>query len=311
MDLKQLRALLAVAESGSVTKAAELLNVVQPAVSRQLKLLEESVGAPLFARERHGMELTDAGRTLVERARRALRELEQAKAEIKPISGVVSGIVNLGMPGSTCDLIAGDLVAIVKSQFPLIHMRLYSGYREHLKHWLDIGELDVAILNDPKASPLMELQPVLEERLYLVGRPETGLLLDQPQPISVLRSTPLILPTAPNGLRSTVEYACATANIPLDIVAETNSMYLQKTLAMQGLGCTILPSASISSDVARGLLAAAPMTQPDLLRRLAIGLPTTRTTSIAANCVIKLMLAHIKACVNDGRWQGATLQEQG
>ena len=82
MDLKQLRAFLTVADTGNVTRAAAVLNLVQPAVSRQIQLLEESVGAALFERERHGMVLTTAGKSLVGYARRALLELDRARAEI-------------------------------------------------------------------------------------------------------------------------------------------------------------------------------------------------------------------------------------
>ena len=82
MDFKQLRALVTVAETGNVTRAAELLHIVQPAVSRQLRLLEEDVGTVLFERGRHGMELTDAGRTLVEYARRVLDEMVREAEEL-------------------------------------------------------------------------------------------------------------------------------------------------------------------------------------------------------------------------------------
>ena len=82
MDFKQLRAFMTIADTGNVTRAAELLNLVQPAVTRQLRLLEEDVGAELFQRERHGMVLNKAGKALLVYARRAMLELERARAEI-------------------------------------------------------------------------------------------------------------------------------------------------------------------------------------------------------------------------------------
>jgi LysR family transcriptional regulator, nitrogen assimilation regulatory protein len=84
MDLKHLTALVTVSDAGSVTKAARLLHVVQPAVSRYIRALEDEVGVPLFERTRQGMTLTPAGEILAERARRALLELERARAEIRP-----------------------------------------------------------------------------------------------------------------------------------------------------------------------------------------------------------------------------------
>ena len=103
MDVRQLAALVAVAETGSVTRAAEVLRLVQPAVSRQIKLLEDELGAPLFERTRHGMALTDDGRILLEHARRALSELERARAEIRPASGELRGLVTLGLSPSIAE----------------------------------------------------------------------------------------------------------------------------------------------------------------------------------------------------------------
>ena len=103
MDVRQLAALVAVAETGSVTRAAEVLHLVQPAVSRQIKLLEDELGAPLFERTRHGMALTDDGRILLQHARRALSELERARAEIRPASGELRGLVTLGLSPSIAE----------------------------------------------------------------------------------------------------------------------------------------------------------------------------------------------------------------
>src|ERR1700751_4496540 len=97
MDLRQLTALVTVAEVGSVTKAAELLHLVQPAVTRQIRSLEQELGVPLFERTRQGMHLTDAGAVMVDRARRALRELGRARAEIQPTPGVIAGSVSVGL----------------------------------------------------------------------------------------------------------------------------------------------------------------------------------------------------------------------
>ena len=109
MDFKQLRAFLTIVETGSVTRASEVLHIVQPAVSRQLRLLEEDLGTPLFHRGRHGMEPTEAGTILIDRARRVLRELDQARDEIRPEPGALTGLVSVGLLPSTSDLLAASL----------------------------------------------------------------------------------------------------------------------------------------------------------------------------------------------------------
>ena len=109
--MKQLKALVTVVEVGSVTRAAELLHLVQPAVTRQIRALEQEFGVPLFERTRQGMRPTAAGISLADRARRALTELDRARAELAPSPGAVTGIVSVGLLESTADLLAEPLVS--------------------------------------------------------------------------------------------------------------------------------------------------------------------------------------------------------
>ena len=118
MDVKQLKALVTVVETGSVTRAGELLHLVQPAITRQIRSLERELGVALFERTRHGMRPTAAGLSLAERARRALTELDRARAELSPVPGVLAGIVTVGLLESTAELLAGPLVSAVRSEHP-------------------------------------------------------------------------------------------------------------------------------------------------------------------------------------------------
>ena len=115
MEFKQLRTFVTVAETHNVTRAAALLNIVQPAVSRQLRLLEEELGVALFERGRQGMKLTDSGKRLLEYAHRVLHEVDRARAEIRPGDGDVSGIVTVGLLPSTCDVLSGALVSALRA----------------------------------------------------------------------------------------------------------------------------------------------------------------------------------------------------
>ncbi|GAB3626888.1 LysR family transcriptional regulator [Pandoraea terrae] len=304
MDIKQLRALLTIAETGSVTKAATLLHIVQPAVSRQLALLEEDVGTELFSRGRYGMKLTEAGEIFVEYARRALAELDRARSEIQPAEGV-SGVVTIGLLPSTCDLLASELVAAVASAHPAVRLRLSMGYTGHLQNWLELGEVDAALLYDPKPSPTMRVQPLLEEKLWVVGRPEAGFRADSPLPLKQVTDGPLILPNSPHGIRSLVEQACAAAGIDMSIVAETNAMSVQKGLVLGGLGVTILPSIAIVDDVARGLLSAAPLSDEGLQRKIVLALPNTRRVAAAVACVVDILVAVMNEAVRSGKWTTA------
>lgn len=305
MDVKQLRALVTVAETGNVTRAAALLNIVQPAVSRQLHLLEEDVGAVLFERGRHGMELTEAGKTLVEYARRVLNEIDRARAELKPPKGMIGGIVTVGLLPSTCDLLSSALVKSVAAGFPGIRVRISMGYAGHLQRWLEDGEIDVALLYDPKKTQSIQVTPLLEEGVWIVGLPDTGLSAKAPFSFSKLNDMPLVLPSAPHGLRSLVENAANSVGTSLNVVAETNAMSIQKSLVLAGHGMTILPSIAVADDIARGILVAAPLVNPSLTRKIVLALPTNRNTTSSVHAVVTNLVQCMKESVHRGNWPSA------
>ncbi|MDZ5457952.1 LysR family transcriptional regulator [Azohydromonas lata] len=305
MDFKQLRALVTVAETGNVTRASTVLNIVQPAVSRQLKLLEEELGVTLFERSRHGMDLTEAGRTLVEYARRVLNELDRARAEIAPARGSIGGIVTVGLLPSACDLLSSALVTAVAARYPGIRVRISMGYAGYLQRWLEAGEIDTALLYDPKPTPAIQTRQLLEEGLWAVGLPDSGLKRDVPVTLRELATKPLILPSAPHGIRALVDHAAALQSLQLQVVAETNALSVQRSLVLGGHGLTILPSIAVAEDIARGLLNAAPLTQPTLLRKIVLALPTNRQTTLPVRCVVELLVETMREAVDRKHWPAA------
>ncbi|SAK99636.1 LysR family transcriptional regulator [Caballeronia pedi] len=309
MDIKQLRALIAVADTGSVTRAASLLHIVQPAVSRQLRLLEEDVGTALFARGRYGMEVTQAGAMFVEHARRALAELDRARSELRVSEGV-SGTVTVGLLPSTCDLLASNLVAEVASRYPAIRLRVLMGYTGTLQNWLEQNETDAALLYDPKPSPVLAVTPLVEERLWIVGLPEAGFVADEPVALADVAHLPMILPNAPHGIRSLVEQTCVNAGIELTVAAETNAMSVQKGLVSGGHGVTILPGIAIADDLTAGRLSAAPLADSLLSRRIVLAMPNNRRVAAAVRCVVDLLVAQIGEAVRGGAWTTAQLLQE-
>jgi DNA-binding transcriptional LysR family regulator len=305
MDIRQIRTFLAIADTGSATRAAELLHIVQPAVSRQLKLLEDDVGAPLFERDRRGMQLTEAGQILLDRARRALRELETAQQEIRPTPGLVSGTVSLGLLPSSCELLTAPLVGALQRAFPQIRVSLSVGYTDHLLRWLESGEIDAALLYDPVASPALDAQPLVEESLSLVGLASVGLTEDRPVSVTALGETPLILPSAPHRLRSLVEHACAVAGVDITFAAETNALSVQKALVAQGYGATVMPRVAVQQEIERGVLSAARIDGEAFLRRIYRATPTTRRSSTAVRCATTVLQNCVREIACGGEWKGA------
>lgn len=311
VDIKQLKALVTVAEVGSVTRAAELLHLVQPAVTRQIRTLEHELGIALFERTRQGMQPTDAGATLVERARRALNELERARAEIQPTPGVVTGIVTVGLLESASDLLAEPLVSALARDHPGIELRLLTAYSGHLQQWLDEGDLDLTLLYNLASTPSLNAEPLVREKLWAVAPPSVGLRAERPVPFREVAAQPMVMPAMGHGLRTLIGAAAARAEVEMNVVVQTNSMHVQKQLVRAGHGWTILPGVGIAEDVANGFLSAAPLCEPDTWRSIMLCTSRTGRVAAAAAVVAEELTRQIHAALHEGRWPSAQLPDTG
>jgi LysR family nitrogen assimilation transcriptional regulator len=307
MDLKQLKALVTVVETGSVTRAAELLHLVQPAVTRQIHALEHELGVLLFERTRQGMRPTEAGTTLAERARRALTELDRARAELSPVPGMVTGLVSIGLLESTAEMLAQPLAAAVLREHPGIELRLLTAYSGHLQQWLDDGDLDLSLLYNLTSTPSLNVRPLVREKLWVVAPAGAGLDARRPVALAVAAEHPLVLPAPGHALRVLIDRAVAQAEVTAAIAVQTNSMSLQKQLVAGGHGWTILPGAGIAADVAKGTLSAAPLAAPEVFRSIAIGTPRSGPVSPAVRIVAEELVRQVRYAPRQSQWPSAEL----
>lgn len=303
MDFKQLRAFLTVAETGNVTRAADVLHLVQPAVSRQIRLLEDDIGSPLFERERHGMVLTDAGQALVGYARRAMLELDRARVEISgAAAGGVSGLVTLGLLPSTIDMLSSALVSAVAATYPGIRIRIAMGYAGTLMRWLESGEVDAALLYGAERSAEIQTTRLVEEPLWVIGPREAKLRSNKPISLAQLAGQKLVLPSAPHGIRTLVEHACAVTQITLDISVETNALSVQRALVLGGHGLTILPPIAVAEDLRTHKLSGAPLVDPPISRTIVLALPTNRPTGQHVRRAVELLIQETRHAIDSGIW---------
>jgi LysR family nitrogen assimilation transcriptional regulator len=302
VDVKQLKALVTVVETGSVTRAAELLHLVQPAVTRQIHALERELGVQLFERTHQGMRATAAGTSLAERARRALMELDRARAELSPVPGTVTGLVSVGLLESTAEMLAQPLVAAVLRDHPAIELRLLIAYSGHLQQWLDDGDLDVSLVYNLASTPSLNVRPLVREKLWVVAPASDCLSPQRPVSLATVAGHPLVLPAPGHALRVLIDRAIAQARVTVEITVQTNSMLLQKQLVTGGHGWTILPGAGIAADAARGAFSAAPLTDPEVLRSIAIGTPRSGPVSPAARIVANELIRQIHVAAGQTEW---------
>ncbi len=307
MEIKQLIAMVTVAEAGSVTYAAQMLHIVQPAVTRQIRTLEDELGVVLFDRTRHGMILTPAGDIFLAHARRALLALERARTELTPQRGEVTGQVTLGVLESLLEVIVPPLVTSVASRFPGIELRVMSGFSGYLQNWLDDGVVDIAVLYNLADTPAMRVRPLLSERLWAVAPADAGLQPNEDVTWHRVLSGPLILPIVGHGLRTLIDRARSGIPIEPNISLETNSMSVQKQMVLAGRGWTILPGAGVARDVQEGKLSGAPLATPSLSRSVVVGLQRTNRISRAVQAVNSELLRVSRDLVVSGTWPSATL----
>lgn len=307
MDLAQLRTLVHVAELGSLSKAAGRLRIAQPALSRQIRLLEDELGARLFDRHGRGMVITEAGREALRHAKRVLAETEELRASVSGPGAELTGHVAVGLPPTLADMISVPLVAAFSTTHPRVRLQLVAAYTGYLLDSLYRGEIDLAVLYDPRAPRSLRIRPLMQEALFLIGPGDAGLTAEEPVPFRALAGQRLLLPSTRHGLRNMVQHFADEAGIALDIGLEIDSYTALKDLVRQGYGRTILTRAPMHEDIAAGRLTAAPLVDPAPIRRLVLSFQPDRPVSRAAEFAGAAIAAIMAEQLSQGVWVGEML----
>jgi DNA-binding transcriptional LysR family regulator len=261
LELRHLDTLLAIAEQGSFTAAADVLATVQSNVSDQVRQLEEELGAPLLVRSRRGATPTEFGAVVLERARRVRRELEAMRADVSMLQGLQAGHASLGVVGTASRWLIPALVADLRALAPGVQLRVNEAASERLFVEVAEGELAQAVVTEPVADRRLDLEHLLDEELVgLVPADGTDL---GPEPISLARlaEDPLVLPPPDNPLRRQVDAAAAAEGITLAVPIEIEGIRLIADMVAAGGGVSVLPATAIPPElqgVRRVVLAGVP-----------------------------------------------------
>ncbi|AQV98733.1 LysR family transcriptional regulator [Cupriavidus necator] len=296
MDLRAMRYFIAIVDQGSLTRAAEVVCVAQPALSQQLAALEKELGVPLVHRGAKGVKPTEAGRTLYRHARNILRQVEIAGAEVRVAGTDVTGMVAIGLPTTAAAAFGMPLIRAVRARYPQIRLQLFESMSGYISELLDHNRLDFAILFRDAPSRAVELERLASESLYVVGTLPVARGRGKARPqastegatvaIKALGDLPLVLPSGSQGLREVVELAFAQAGVPLNVVADLDSLPFLLATAREGLACTVLPASSLSeadSEVPRHLIV------PELRRTLSLCWPRALPRTSAAEAVAEVL----------------------
>ncbi len=240
MELKQLEYFRHVAELGSFTRASTFLSVVQPALSRQIRQLEVELGQNLFERNGRGVVLTDAGARLLEHARGILTQVGRARQELEDRRDGDSGHFALGLPPSLGSSVTVPLVKAFEQNLPNARLATVEGLSAYILEWLAVGRVDCALVYNAAASAAVDVQPLLDDQLYLIAPMESAAASKAGRPKSItlaqLADYPLIIPSRPHAIRMSVENALAGVGRKIRVAHEIECIPAVIDLVRQGHG---------------------------------------------------------------------------
>ena len=240
MDLKQLSYFVRVAEMGSFTRASIVLDIAQPALSRQVRLLEVELRQNLLIRNGRGITLTEAGKVLLEHSRGVLHQMERLREELSRVRGSLAGRVAVGLPPTLGRILAVPLTREFKARMPDATLAIVDGLSKTMQESLLTGQLDIALVYNALPTPGIELRPLLQDELLLVQGRVDQVAENDPVELADIADYPLIIPGRPNALRMHVETALLNISAQPRIAMEVNSVATILDLVADGVGCAIL-----------------------------------------------------------------------
>ncbi|MFN3312600.1 MAG: LysR family transcriptional regulator [Hyphomonas sp.] len=245
MNSKLLEYFLRVAELGSINKAAVDLRVSQPALSRNVSLLEHEMGTTLFHRSRGGVTLTEPGKLLYENVRPLLRHFTTLKEQVGELA---KGNVAIGLPPSWRNIVSLRFAELLLTEFPDIKVRINEAVSHALREQLADGSLDICVAPaDSSVSGSFRQTRLVSDPMVLVGGPDSGLDETDVVALADLDGLPMIIPSRPNIMRAKIEHELARMGLDLKVAIETDTLNLCLDLAARGAGYTVVPRCALLS----------------------------------------------------------------
>lgn len=289
MDLRQIRYFLALYEEGSITRAARRLNVVQPAVSMQIRRLEDDYGVDLFTRTGQGLEPTAFATRLYELCCRVEADVEQVEAHLSQVKGRLSGSLAIGVPPSLAQSLLAEILAAYHGRYPDVALEVHEGYSASLAEWLGSGQIELAVMTARDPNQTIETRPVLTEELVLVSGPGLGVELGAETPAHDLADLPLVLPTLRNTLRSFIETELKRSGVTVTPALEVDSLATVLGLVESGGWATIVPRLTVAGGAASRNLRISRIVEPALARELVVAHKRSRVPTPPAEAFVELL----------------------
>ncbi len=301
-DLQKWRAFVAIAELGSLTRASLLMGRAQPVLSRQLNALERECEGRLFVRTGRGLELSELGKRIFPQVRALLAGAAELESEIRGTERGPSGEVTLGLLPSLSPALIGGLFKQVRTLLPSVHLKIVEGSSGQVERWLEDDRLDIAILYRYTPSLPAGEHSLAAVESYLVGARGDRLTKQEEVPFKSLNQLPLILPSAPNGLRTALDALARHERIVIAPAIEADSLPLFKMVVAEEHLYTVLPLHAVATEVEAGVLQAAKIVRPPLRRTVSMALSASKGPRKAVTEVAGLIVRVVEEMARKGLW---------
>lgn len=305
LGLRELRYFLCVAQTGNLGRAARELNVSQPAISLQLRKLEDGLGTQLLLRHGRGVTLTPAGACLRDRLHTVMRMLASPLDDATPEP--TPRTMSFAVPAEAGAALVTPLARAFRARWPDVTLDVREGNGANLEEWLLHRHVDLAMLQDAPSLPEIEATPMLTEVLGLVA-PVHSHIADGAGPLSLreLAGDSLILPGPQHWLRRRIEHAAQQHGVRLNPVLQVNSSALAKVMVRSGLGYAILPRSAVQDEIARGALGFRPIGQPPLTCTRVIAFHRAAANTLVAAFAVMACDA-MATLAENGAWPDAQI----
>lgn len=308
MDLKQLRSLVYIADSGSLSRAAEILRTSQPSLSQQIKGLEAELGIRLLHRHARGVVLTELGHTLCAHARVILKDIAYAKETILTQSKIPSGKVSVGFPTSACRELAARLIERTAEKYPNISIHIIEAMTGTLDEWIQTARLDIAVLYDPRAFATTALHGMGTEDLMLIADRNNTILRRESVRYSELEHIPIVLPGKQHVLRSLIERLASRQGITPNVVIESDSFSAILELVKAGY-MTVMPHFAMLEEINAGLFGAVSIVDPTPTWRFSTVVSQRTINMPSTKAVAQVLIELVRSLIEEGTWKARVIDD--
>jgi LysR family nitrogen assimilation transcriptional regulator len=304
MELRQIEYFLSVLEHQSFTNASAVLGVAQPALSRQIRQLEEELGVQLLYRHGRGVKPTEEGIQFQASVEPLLRELGQIRNDLQASSKMPAGEISIGMPPSISSTIAASLVESFRERHPQVRLHIVDGFSGFVNEWLVAGRIDMAVINQARRSPLVRADCLLSMDLFALGVDVDREHRAEELPLQALANRPLVLPTRNHGLRRELDAAAEKLGFELTVIAEIDALTALKELVRRGLGATVLPHGALFPEALQSPFSARRIVEPELSMEFSIAFSLQRPMTLGMRELARAIKAEVRSAIEDQRLVG-------